>query len=103
MKDAIYKRVCERAWDGDGFGAEWRCGVSVRANIDGLPDSFTVSEDDGNGNGNVLANIAGLDNAKRYADAYVKWLDFGRGYANTPEFAEVCHIAETCSAPEAQP
>lgn len=83
MASIFYVR-CERAWDGDEHGNEWRCGFSVHCGPDG---GFDVYEDDGKGNGNLVAHVVGdsLETAKRIAIEEAAHLD-SKGFSHSLKF-----------------
>lgn len=87
---AVYVARCLKAWDGDSFGNEWKCGAAVQRREDG---SYSVFEDDGDGNGSHLASFVSLWDARRYADLHCKFLDAG-GCAGTEEHIELSRLAE---------
>lgn len=91
MSKAIYSVRCSKAWDGDSSGNEWKCGASVYKTHDA--NTFKVYEDDGSGNGNMLAEFGSVFVARQYADLYVRFLDAG-GYGDSPEAIDMARMVE---------
>ena len=85
-----YTARCTTAWDGDTFGNKWKCGAAVHTSPEG---AYAVYEDDGKGNGSLLARFASLFDARRYADLHCKFLDAG-GHAGTEPHIELSRLAE---------
>lgn len=78
---AVYTVRCTKAWDGSN-GVEWTCGAAVYKSHNS--DTYKVFEDDGEGNGNKLAEFRLELLAKRYADLYVRFIESG-GYSDSRE------------------
>jgi hypothetical protein len=98
-KSKLYTARCVKAWDGDAFGNEWTCGAAVYRSeelglvFDTTRVLFRVFEDDGKGNGSHLDSFETEEDARAYADLYVKFLDAG-GYSDTPEAAAMCAFSK---------
>lgn len=98
-KAKLYTKRCAKAWDGDGFGNKWTCGVSVYRSeelgvvFDTTRVLFRVFEDDGQGNGSHLDSFDNYPDARTYADLYVAFLDAG-GFSNTPEAAAMAAFSQ---------
>ena len=94
----FFVRRCKRAWDGDTFGHEWKCGAAVyRADTGG----WEVYEDDGAGNGNALEWFSMYSDAEHYAKLYCQFLDEG-GFAGSETHRKMCRLAQERGSAQAR-
>lgn len=72
--DLVYSVTSEYLTDGDETGRHWKVVYVVRRDFDdeGEPSGFSVSEEDGRGNGPVICNCWKEREARRIADLCAK-------------------------------